>query len=184
MAIQVPESALVATGEEFEIEGVDFISNGEQFLTFCLGDEHYGVDILSVNAIRGWDKPTLIPNSPKYVKGVINLRGVIVPIIDLRTRFGVGEEMYAATTVVIVLSGTVSGVERTFERTMGFVVDAVSDVLNAEEKDIKKAPMFGGNLSQDFVDGLVNVGENVVTLLNVDALLNLDESEDDGSTGL
>lgn len=179
MAIQVPESALVATGEEFEIEGVDFISNGEQFLTFCLGDEHYGVDILSVNAIRGWDKPTLIPNSPVYVKGVINLRGVIVPIIDLRTRFGVGEEIYAATTVVIVLCGGAAG----SERTMGFVVDAVSDVLNAEEKDIKKAPVFGGNLSQEFVEGLVNVGENVVTLLNVESLLNIDESEEDGSTG-
>lgn len=179
MAIQVPEAALVATGEEFEIEGVDFISNGEQFLTFCLGDEHYGVDILSVNAIRGWDKPTLIPNSPGYVKGVINLRGVIVPIIDLRERFGVGEQVYTATTVVIVLTGVAEGKERT----MGFVVDAVSDVLNAEEKDIKKAPMFGGSLAQEFVDGLVNVGENVLTLLNVETLLTLDESEDYGSAG-
>lgn len=175
MTIEVPESTLISD-QELQLEGVDFISNGEQYLTFCLGDEHYGVDILSVKAIRGWETPTLIPNSPEYVKGVINLRGVIVPILDLRTRFSVGEESYTPTTVVIVLSP--EGGQDT--RTMGFVVDAVSDVLNADEKDIKKPPSFGGNLDQSFVDGLVNVGKNVVTLLNVEALITFEESDDNG----
>lgn len=177
MTIEVPEAALV-TGYDIELEGIDFISNGEQYLTFCVGDEHYGVDILSVNAIRGWDTPTLIPNSPDYVKGVINLRGVIVPIVDLRTRFGVGEESYTPTTVVIVLSAQTEQVNRT----MGFVVDAVSDVLNVEEKDLKKAPLFCGNLAHEFINGLVNVGDNVVTLLSIEALLALTESEENGST--
>lgn len=178
MTIQVPEAALTAK-QNFELEGVDFITSGDQYLTFCLGDEHYGVDILSVNAIRGWDTPTLIPNAEDYVMGVINLRGVIVPIIDLRIRFSVGEPTYTPTTVVIVLANHSSQVSRT----MGFVVDAVSDVLNAEESDIKKAPAFGGNLSHEFVDGLVNVGDNVVTLLNTEMLLTLEENDDDGSSG-
>ena len=175
MTIQVPEAATI-TDSEYDLEGIDFLSSGEQYLTFCLADEHFGVDILSVNAIRGWDLPTLVPNSPDYVKGVINLRGVIVPIIDLRIRFGVGEATYTPTTVVIVLS---SGNGQN-QRTIGFVVDSVSDVLNAEEKDIKKAPAFGSNLSQEFVNGLVNVGDDVVTLLNIETLLTFDE-EDDGS---
>lgn len=175
MTIEVPEASLISD-QELQLEGVDFISSGEQYLTFCLGDEHYGVDILSVNAIRGWERPTLIPNSPDYVKGVINLRGVIVPILDLRSRFGVGEETYTPTTVVIILSREM-GPRR---RTMGFVVDAVSDVLNADEDEVKKPPLFGGSLDQSFIDGLVNVGKDVVTLLNVDALVTLDESEDDG----
>lgn len=175
MTIQVPEVSITAE-QSFELEGIDFITSGDQYLTFCLGNEHYGVDILAVNAIRGWDKPTLIPNAEDYVKGVINLRGVIVPIIDLRIRFSVGEATYTPTTVVIVLTDN----SKQTGRTMGFVVDAVSDVLNAEESEVKKAPAFGGSLSHDFVDGLVNVGDDVVTLLNVETLLTLEESEDNG----
>ncbi len=169
MEIEIPNNIPVEGEIDAEQQGLSFIHTGDQYLTFILGREHYAIDILSVNEIRGWENPTLIPHSEEFVKGVINLRGVIVPIVDLRTRFGVGEVIYSATTVVIVLSVTSPKA-----RTMGFVVDAVSDVLNAEESDIKKAPMFSANISQDFVNGLVNVGNDVVTILNVHQLMNLD----------
>lgn len=169
-AIEVPE-ATRQLGKDVNLEGIDFISGGDQYLTFQLCDEHYGVDILSVREIRGWDEPTVIPKSPSYVKGVINLRGVIVPILDLRVRFQVGSADYRPTTVVIVLSVKTNHVNRT----IGFVVDAVSDVLNAETDEIKAAPNFDGKVDQHYIQGLVNVGQNVVTLLNVEHLLMLDE---------
>jgi len=153
------------------LEGIDFVNNGEEYLTFCLGNEHYGVEILSVKEIRGWERPTLIPNSPDYVKGVINIRGIIIPIIDLRMRFSVGEPTYSNTTVVIVLS--LDG--DLMNCMMGFVVDAVSDVLNVEPGDKKKAPSFGGTLPSDMVEGLVNVGDNVVTIISTEQLLTLED---------
>ena len=169
------DSIAVAAENEVSLEGIDFIAAGNQYLTFTLGQEHYGVDILTVREIRGWDHPTLIPNSPEYVKGVVNLRGLIVPIIDLRIRFRVGEPSYDTTTVVIVLSVD----DGSNSRTMGFVVDAVSDVLNAEDEDIKKAPAFQANVSLDYVEGLVNVGANVVTILNTAAIQRLDCENDE-----
>jgi len=151
---------------EYSMEGVDFITSGEQYLTFLLSQEQYAVDILCVEEIRSWEQPTKIPNAPSYVKGVINMRGIIVPIVDLRLKFAIGEAHYSELTVVIVL--TVETESKS--RTIGFVVDAVSDVLNAEENDIKNAPAFGGCVPQHYVEGLVNVGDNVVTLLNVKSL--------------
>jgi len=151
---------------EYALEGVDFISSGEQFLTFLLEQEQYGVDILCVEEIRSWEHPTKIPNAAEYIKGVINMRGTIVPIVDLRIKFNIGKPEYSETTVVIVLTVEENGKSRT----IGFVVDAVSDVLNADEKEIKSAPAFGGYVPQHYVNGLVNVGESVVTLLNVHAL--------------
>ncbi|NQZ79767.1 MAG: purine-binding chemotaxis protein CheW [Colwellia sp.] len=151
---------------EYAMEGIDFISSGEQFLTFLLAKEQYGVEILCVEEIRSWEHPTKIPNAAGYIKGVINMRGNIVPIVDLRIKFNIGEPQYTDTTVVIVL--TVKGDSKS--RTIGFVVDAVSDVLNADEKEIKTAPSFGGFVPEHYVNGLVNVGEGVVTLLNVEAL--------------
>jgi len=151
---------------EYSLEGIDFISSGEQYLTFILDKEQYAVDILCVEEIRSWESPTKIPNSPTYVKGVINMRGTIVPIVDLRLKFSIGQITYDATTVVIVL--TYQGHEGT--RTIGFVVDAVSDVLDAEENDIHAAPAFGGMIPQHYVQGLVNSGDSVVTLLAVEAL--------------
>ena len=148
------------------MEGVDFITSGEQYLTFLLAQEQYAVDILCVEEIRSWEQPTKIPNAPSYVKGVINMRGIIVPIVDLRLKFTIGEALYRDSTVVIVLTVEANAKSRT----IGFVVDAVSDVLNADEGDIKNAPAFGGCVPQNYVEGLVNVGDNVVTLLNVKAL--------------
>lgn len=151
---------------EYSLEGIDFITSGDQYLTFSLADEQYAVDILCVEEIRSWENPTRIPNSPDYIKGVINMRGIIVPIVDLRVKFNIGEVIYSETTVVIVL--TVEAEEKT--RTIGFVVDAVSDVLNVEASEIKPAPAFGGYVPQNHLDGLVNVGESVVTILKVKAL--------------
>lgn len=151
---------------EYSLEGIDFIRNGEQFLTFLLGQEQYAVNILCVEEIRSWEEPTRIPNSADYIKGVINMRGIIVPIVDLRLKFNIGEVSYLETTVVIVLTLDVDDKSRT----IGFVVDAVSDVLDADMKDIKSAPAFGGCIPQNYVEGLVNVGNNIVTLLNVQAL--------------
>lgn len=163
-----------SSNSEIALAGIDFITNGNQYLSFCLGDEHYSVDILSVTEIRGWEKPTLIPNSPDDVLGVINLRGVIVPIVDLRIRFGVGSTSYTPMTVVIVLAvKNAAGINRT----MGFVVDAVSDVLNVEDDEIKKTPNFGGSIDQGNIVGLVNVGNNVVTILDVAQLMALDHVE-------
>jgi len=155
---------------EYSLEGIDFITSGEQYLTFILEEEQYAVDILCVEEIRSWEAPTKIPNSPEHVCGVINMRGIIVPIIDLRLKFNIGEPAYTETTVVIVLTYEIES----SSRTMGFVVDAVSDVLNAEESEIKVAPAFGGCIEQHYISGLVNVGDNVVTLLNVSELQHLE----------
>jgi purine-binding chemotaxis protein CheW len=165
MDIQMLAEEVPVEGE-YSLEGIDFITSGEQYLTFLLAEEQYAVDILCVEEIRSWENPTRIPNSPQYIKGVINMRGIIVPIVDLRMKFNIGEAVYCETTVVIVL--TVETEEKT--RTIGFVVDAVSDVLNVEVNEIKPAPVFGGCVPQNYLDGLVNVGENVVTILNVKAL--------------
>jgi purine-binding chemotaxis protein CheW len=165
MDIQALAKDIPEQGEQ-SLEGIDFISSGKQYLTFLLGEEQYAVDILCVEEIRSWEQPTVIPNAPKYVKGVINMRGIIVPIIDLRLRFKVGQPEYSELTVVIVLTVEVDD----HTRTIGFVVDAVSDVLNAEDEEIKKSPYFGGLVPQSFIAGLINVGAKVVTLLNVETL--------------
>ncbi|MDO7084962.1 chemotaxis protein CheW [Pseudocolwellia sp. AS88] len=158
---------------EYSLEGIDFISSGEQYLTFQLGSEQYAVNILSVEEIRSWETPTIIPNSPIDVKGVINMRGIIVPIVDLRIKFSIGEVNYLETTVVVVLKVELED----STRTIGFVVDAVSDVLNTEDDEIKKSPAFGGSVPHYYIDGLVNVGDNVVTLLNVQALQSIKPHE-------
>lgn len=153
------------------IDDESFIAAGEQYLTFLLGEEAYGFNILSVKEIRGWDDATLVPNSPHYMKGVVNLRGAIVPIIDLRIRFDVGEATYLPTTVVVIVSGSVES----DERTMGFIVDAVSDVLNVQDDDLKVAPDFNGTVPTEYIHGLVNSDSSVATILEVNKLLIIDE---------
>lgn len=165
--IQIPE-VKGANHDTFEI--IDFISSGEQYLTFYLARELYAVDILNVTEIRGWDSPTRLPNSPDYIKGVVNIRGIVIPIIDLRILFQLGEPEYLGTTVVIVLA--VQG--PSMSRTMGFVVDAVSDVLDVEGSKIKKAPSIAGSIDTKFIKGCVNLGREVVTLLDVHHMIRLD----------
>lgn len=176
MNIQSLAGSIPVEGQH-SIEGIDFITNGDQYLTFMLDKEQYAVDILCVEEIRGWEPPTTIPNSPEYVKGVINMRGIIVPIIDLRLKFNIGKPLYSKVTVVIVL--TFEGDNKA--RTIGFVVDAVSDVLNADLKDIQSSPAFGGCIPQQYIEGLINVGRNVVTLLNVENLQMLEQHHLDNS---
>ena len=144
----------------------------KEFLTFLLAGEEYGVDILRVQEIKGWDSVTTIPNTPEYIRGVINLRGTIVPIIDMRLRFNLEKKEYDATTVVIVLN--VLNEDKP-NRTMGVVVDAVSDVYNVPLKDIKPAPDFGTAVDTEFVTGLATVGEVMVIVLDIDHMLNAAE---------
>jgi purine-binding chemotaxis protein CheW len=149
-----------------------------QHLTFVLGGEEYGVDILRVQEIKGWEVPTLIPNTPDYVKGVINLRGAIVPVIDLRLRFQLEDVRYDELTVVIVLNvHNHSGAEEEEEqvisnKVVGVVVDGVSDVCNVELDNIRPAPGFQGVINSDFVTGLTTENEKMVVLLDIDHLIN------------
>ena len=140
----------------------------DQYLTFIMADEEYGVDILRVHEIKGWDNVTPIPNTPSYVRGVINLRGTIVPIIDLRRRFGMKSIAYGETTVVIMLRV----IEEDGERTMGIVVDAVSEVHNVSPDKMKPAPDFGSVIQADFIKGLTTVDDTMIVLLDIDNLLN------------
>jgi len=146
------------------------VANAEQFLTFMLNGEEYGVDILRVQEIKGWESATEIPNTPPYIRGVINLRGTIVPVIDLRRRFELEAIEYTNTTVIIVLrirSGD-------GEKTMGFIVDAVSDVYNVTQEQMKAAPEFGGQVRTDYVKGLATVDDKMVILLDIDQLVGTD----------
>lgn len=152
------------------IEAADLMQGGsgeDQYLTFILNDEEYGVDILRVQEIRGWDNATPIPNTPDYIKGVMNLRGTIVPIIDLRERFHMEPLPYGPTTVVIVLK--VYADDR--ERVMGIVVDAVSEVYNISNEELQPAPDFGDTVSLAFVQGLATIEEKMVIVLDIDGLL-------------
>lgn len=133
-----------------------------EFLTFLLRDEEYGVDILTVREIRGWDGVTEIPNMPEYVRGVINLRGSVVPLVDLRVRFGLDSIDYGPTTVVIVLGVEDGGREKTF----GIVVDAVSEVCVVSEEQINPAPDLG-SCSMSSLRGIAALEDKMVILLNV-----------------
>jgi len=148
----------------------DVVSH-QQYLTFLLGDDIYGVDILRVQEVRGWTKVREIPNTPVYVKGVLDLRGTIVPIIDLRVRLSLEEVEYTPITVVIVLSIEV----KDDNYVIGIVVDTVSDVLDVELTDIKKAPNFGTRVETKFISGMVMSDSNMVVLMNIDKMLNPDE---------
>jgi len=146
-------------------------TNSVQYLSFALGKEEYGVDILRVQEIRSWEPVSRIPNVPFYEKGVVNLRGSIVPIIDLRERFNLKYAEYTLLTVVVVLQTSVGNKTQT----MGVVVDSVSDVISVDKTKIQAAPDFGTKVSNEFINGLVSVNERMVMLLDVDKLLKLEE---------
>jgi len=158
--------------EQSIIGGSELDENTQQFLTFILAGEEYGVDILRVQEIKGWDAVTQVPNTPEYVRGVINLRGTIVPIIDLRIRFDMEQLAYGPTTVVIVLK-VMSGNDDS--RIMGIVVDGVSDVYNVKNEEIHAAPDFGDGVDSSFVKGLTTVDEKMVIILDIDFMLNSNE---------
>jgi purine-binding chemotaxis protein CheW len=143
-----------------------------QYLSFRLGQEDYAVDILRVQEIRGWEAVRTLPDSRDFVKGVLDLRGCIVPIIDLRIRFGEKSPVYQATTVVIVLSvrTPADGMHQ-----VGAVVDGVSDVLDIADGELKPPPRIGGMVSRRYVDGMVSLPGGMVILLDLDRLF--DEHE-------
>jgi len=134
------------------------------FLAFHLAEQDYGIAITKVQEIREWSKVTPLPNSPPYIKGMLNLRGAIVPVIDLRMRFGLPPIEYDAFTVIIVAN--VGG------RMAGIVADTVSDVVSAGADQRRPLPEFEGKANRQFIDGLVQLGERLMILLNVDKLVN------------
>jgi len=144
--------------------------NLEQYLTFIMNGEEYGVDILSVQEIRGWEPVTPIPNAPVHVKGVVNLRGIIVPIVDLRAKFNLDSVEYGPLTVVIVLRVSFED----GERVMGVVVDAVSDVYGLSLEDMQAAPDLGDHVNTSYIRGLAAVDEKMIIVLDIDALLEND----------
>lgn len=137
--------------------------NGGEFLSFALGEEHYGVDILKVQEIRGYDAVTRLPDAPDYIKGVINLRGTIVPVIDLRLKLRLKEARYDAFTVMIVLN-----VE---DRVVGIVVDSVSDVIPLSGEQIRPTPEFGAAVDTRFIAGIGTHDERMLILLDIETLL-------------
>lgn len=139
----------------------------QQYLTFLLAGEEYAVSILAVQEVRGWEQATPMPNTPAFIRGVVNLRGEVVPVVDLRMRFGLPEKEYDDTTVVIVLAVEVDG----RRRTMGIVVDAVSEVYDVEERALQAAPERAGAISVEFVEGLATVSDTLIIVLSVDSLV-------------
>lgn len=134
-----------------------------EFLAFHLGNEEYGIDILKVQEIRGYESVTRIANAPEYIKGVVNLRGTIVPIIDMRIKFNLGEPSYDQFTVVIVLN--ING------RIVGMVVDSVSDVTTLTPEQIRTAPEMGTAMSTDYLIGLGTVDDRMLILVDIDKLM-------------
>ncbi|CFQ43520.1 purine-binding chemotaxis protein [Yersinia frederiksenii] len=140
---------------------------GQEFLIFTLGAEEYGIDILKVQEIRGYDQVTRIANTPAFIKGVTNLRGVIVPIIDLRVKFAQQGVSYNENTVVIVLNFD--------QRVVGIVVDGVSDVLSLTTEQIRPAPEFAVTLATEYLTGLGSLGERMLILVDIEKLLSSEE---------
>lgn len=139
------------------------VSVPQEYLTFILGKEEYGIDILRVQEIRGYDAVTAIANAPPFIKGVINLRGTIVPIVDMRIKFNLSSATYDAFTVVIILN--------VLQRTVGIVVDGVSDVVALDAGDIKAPPEFGSAFDTKFLTGLGVSNERMLILVDIEKLL-------------
>jgi purine-binding chemotaxis protein CheW len=134
-----------------------------ELLTFTLGNEEYGIDILKVQEIRGYDAVTTIANTPEFIKGVINVRGIIVPIVDMRIKFKLGSVTYDQLTVVIILNMA--------NRVVGMVVDGVSDVITLKLEQIKPPPEFGASLDTQYLLGLGTVDERMIILVDIERLM-------------
>jgi purine-binding chemotaxis protein CheW len=141
--------------------------NGSEYLAFTLGSEEYGIDILKVQEIRGYEAVTRIANAPEFIKGVINLRGIIIPVVDMRIKFNLGTPTYDQFTVVIILN--IGG------RIMGMVVDSVSDVTTLAPDQIKPAPEMGSAFNSDYLTGLGTVDERMLILIDIDKLMSSSE---------
>ena len=148
-----------------EISGA---AQSSQYLTFTLGAEQYGVEILKVQEIKGYSAITPIPNTPPHIKGIINLRGTVVPVVDLRAKFSLAGAEYNKFTVIIVV--TVG------EKVIGMLVDAVSDVLDIASSEMRAAPDLGARVDTRFISGMATVGERMTVLLDIERLLTADEA--------
>ena len=149
-----------------QVEGAGRPAKGAQaneFLTFRLGDEEYGIEILKVQEIRGWEQPTSIANAPEFIKGVVNLRGIIVPIVDMRIKFKLSKAEYDQFTVVIILN--VAG------RVVGMVVDGVSDVIQLAAEKIRPVPSFSSSFDTQYITGLGAVDERMLILVDIEKLM-------------
>ncbi len=146
-----------------QIESSNNENGADQFLSFVLGNEEYGMEILKVQEIKGFSALTPIPNMPSYIRGVMNLRGTVVPVVDLRTQFSMAEVEYNQFTVIILVNIR--------EKITGLVVDAVTDVFNLNRSEILPPPEFGAQFDTRFISGVANIGDRLVVLLNIDKLL-------------
>jgi purine-binding chemotaxis protein CheW len=139
------------------------VHGAHEFLTFTLGGEEYGIDILKVQEIRGYEAVTAIANVPEFIKGVLNLRGVIVPIIDLRLKFKLGRADYNEFTVVIILN--------LCDRVVGVVVDSVSDVITLPPEQVRPAPEFAAMLNTSYIMGLGTLDQRMLILMDIEKLM-------------
>ena len=152
------------TDQEQKVE-----STSRELLTFTLGSEEYGIDILKVQEIRGYEAVTTIANAPEFIKGVINLRGIIVPIVDMRIKFNLGKVDYNQFTVVIILNLA--------NRVMGIVVDGVSDVITLTPEQLKPAPEFGTSLDTQYITGLGTVDDRMIIVIDIERLMSSSDME-------
>jgi purine-binding chemotaxis protein CheW len=155
--------------DNFDLTRTDSESAGtkgasQQYLTFTVGQEEYGVDIMTVREIKGWTETTRLPNSPEFMRGVMNLRGLIIPIFDLRARFALGLTDATAKHVIVILA--------VGARNIGILVDTVSDILDVGTEQIKPSPASENKLSieEDFINGLISLDNRMVVILNVEHL--------------
>lgn len=152
------------TGKNSEAEKAENAKGPQhEYLSFRLGEEAYAIDILKVQEIQGYGGVTRIARAPDFIKGVINLRGTIVPIIDLRERFGVGDLVYNEFTIMIIL--------HLEARTVGIVVDSVSDVVPLADDDIRPAPSFNASVDTRYIRGLADVEQEMLIILDIDAMM-------------
>ncbi|MHB8841862.1 MAG: chemotaxis protein CheW [Candidatus Aquicultor sp.] len=144
-------------------------AGGDQFVAFILGEEEYGIEILRVQEIIGYRGFTRIPNVPRFIKGVLNLRGSVTPVIDLRLKLGMSEKPYDTFTVILILEVQ--------ERIIGAIVDAVSDVISLSEAEIQPAPDFSSGVRVDFIEGMGRKDDKLIILLDIKKVLGAAELE-------
>jgi purine-binding chemotaxis protein CheW len=154
---------MLSTSSASQVSAQQKNEEQKQFLTFWLKEQEYGLDLLRVREIRGFTSITAIPNMPAHIKGVMNLRGTVLPVIDLRLKFGMAEKEYTKFTVIIIAK---SG-----EKSVGLVVDSVSDVLTIPARQIEPPPDFGFAVDQNFILGLLKSSDRLSILLDLDKLL-------------
>jgi purine-binding chemotaxis protein CheW len=140
---------------------------GREYLAFSLGGEEYAVNILQVQEIRAYERVTRIANMPSFIKGVMNLRGAVVPVVDLRVRFNVGDAQYDASTIVIVIN--------IGPRTIGMVVDGVSDVVAIKASELRPAPQIAGVLTAEFLEGVAILDKRMLIIVDINGLMSSKE---------